>query len=130
MMTSVRLSLRSSSDSILSHVGSPTSRCTNSWYNPAEITNRTVPIRKMSMIATVFAIRPLAAVEDTSPALTRSMITAATRIRPKTWSVADATNVPSTARMMRNRLVPRMSRIIVGDGTGPSTPRVAVTMRT
>src|SRR5436190_7785112 len=112
MMTSVRLSLRSSSDSIFSHVGSPTSRCTNSWYRPAEITNRTVPIKKMSMIATVFAMRPLAALDDTSPARTRSMMTAATRTRPNTCSVADAMNVPRTARMMRNRLVPRMSRIM------------------
>src|SRR4051794_25010321 len=111
MMTSVRLSFRSSSDSIRSQLGSEIPRCTNSWYNPAEMTNRTVPIRKMSMIATVSAIRDLAASDVTAPARMRSTMTAITRSRPKTWRVADAAKVPSTARMIRNRLVPRMSRI-------------------
>src|SRR4051794_31945450 len=111
MMTSVRLSFRSSSDSIRSQLGSEIPRCTNSWYNPAEMTNRTVPIRKMSMIATVSAIRDLAASDVTAPARMRSTMTAITRSRPKTCRVADAAKVPRTARMIRNRLVPRMSRI-------------------
>ena len=119
-MTSVRLSLRSSSDSILSQPGSEIPWWTNSWYRPAEMTNRTVPIRKMSMIATVSAMSDLAAADDTSRARMRSRMTATTRSRPKTWSVADDANVPSTARMMRNRLVPRMSRITIDRSYGIS----------
>ena len=85
-------------------------------------TNRTVPIRKMSMIATVSAMRPLLAADDTSPARMSSAMTAHTRDGARTpgaWPTRGTS--PSTARMMRNRLVPRMSRIIVDDGTGPST---------
>ena len=59
-MTSVRLSFRSSSDSIRSHSGSEIVRWTKSWYRPAEMTNRTVPIRKISMIETVSAMSDLA----------------------------------------------------------------------
>jgi hypothetical protein len=75
------------------------------------MTNKTVPIRKMSMIETVSAMRLLLAADDTCRPRMSSPITANTRRSPNTWSVADARNVPSTARMIRNRLVPRMLRI-------------------
>src|SRR3954454_19591779 len=82
------------------------------------MTKRNVPIREMSMIATGSAIRDLAAADVTTPARMRSTMTAITRSSPKTWSVADAANVPRTARMIRNRLVPRMSRITVDRSCG------------
>jgi hypothetical protein len=47
----------------LSQPGSEIPLWTNSWYRPAEMTNRTVPIRKMSMIETVSAMSDLAAAE-------------------------------------------------------------------
>jgi hypothetical protein len=77
------------------------------------MTNMTVPIRKMSMIPTVSAIRDLLAEAVRSSDRTSSTITAPTRSSPKICSVADAMKVPSTAMMIRNRLVPRIRRIMM-----------------
>ena len=78
------------------------------------------------MIPTVSAISVLLAAAVTSPERTSSPTTANTRMSPKTCSVADAMNVPSTARMIRKRLVPRMRRItvrpMVADPADPADP--------